>query len=107
MACDHSSSHSGGSIVPDEPLCVSTDPHQHHHRTYLCYRWGSRVVNHFGASSATDSFLRSRVTGFTQGLENTEEPRRPLLGSSQNNCAATMRPGTAQVCGWMNTGFRE
>ena len=56
-------------VVPDEPLRVSTDPHQHHHRTYLCYRWGSWVVNHFGVLSATDSFLRFGVTGFTQGLE--------------------------------------
>jgi hypothetical protein len=50
------------------------------------------VVNHFGALSATDSILRSRVTGFTQGLENTEEPRRPLLGSSLNKRAAIVRP---------------
>jgi hypothetical protein len=27
------------------------------------------MVDHFGALCATDSFLRSRVTSFTQGLE--------------------------------------
>src|SRR5215216_2810627 len=50
----------GATVVPDQPLPFSADPHQHHHRAYLCHRRCGWLVDHRSALSAEDSLLRSR-----------------------------------------------
>src|SRR5215217_9287039 len=97
-------------VVPDEPLPFSTNPHQHHHHTYLCHQWGSWVVNHFGALSATDSFLRSRITGFTQGLETPRVRECPFFAGSLATKLFFVRsdaPSTVLLHPGRDSGFRS